>query len=342
MINSNEDNEATLLYNYYYVLNKAIRDINYEIKILISDRDFYIKQKLLIKIIIIRYLTEIKNIKKGFENWVNNSKKITLNIQKRKIARWITDRYKISSARNNWKKITNLLRNEMFLDKKNIILSLITINRTRLNILNRCFEIYKKNCLYYLENKFINWYSISRKLYKREDYLLEAMDNIEQRQLINDITIMGDINYKSLSINFISFLKKYVKKTLKEVLKQFYINFRIKIETSNEKNNLQMLISREEIKELKNILSKKAIELSAREKLMVVEIKSINQDISYSMICKNTSIFSEMINSLYNIYPKYRDVECFFICNGKKINEYQTLEKNGIKSGDNIILNIYD
>ena len=136
-------------------------------------------------------------------------------------------------------------------------------------------------------------------------------------------------------------LKKIIKKSLKEEFKKFYINALLKIEKSYD-NNLQMLISREEIKELKKILSKKAIELSATEKLMVVKIKSINQDISYSMICKNTSIFSEIVNSLYNIYPKYRDIGCFFICNGKKINEYQTIEKNGIKSGDNIILNIYD
>ena len=164
---------------------------------------------------------------------------------------------------------------------------------------------------------------------------------IEKRQLIYDITIIDDVNYKRIISKLISLLENiYTRKYLKKVFKKFFINA-LKIEKSKD-NNLQMLISREEIEELKKILSKKAIELSAREKLMVVKIKSINQDISYSMICKNTSVFSEIVNSLFNIYPKYRDVGCFFICNGKKINEYQTLEKNGIKSGDKIILNIYD
>lgn len=225
MINSNEDTEGTLLYKYYYDLNKKIRDINYEIKILKRDRDYYIKQKLLTKLIIITHLIDVKNIKKRFENWVNNSKKITLNIQKWKIARWITDRYKsykiFANASNNWKKISNLLINKMVLDRKNMILSL-TIDKKRLNILNRCLEIRKKNYLYYLENKFIQWHSISRKYYKREENLLEAMYNIEQRQLIYDITIIDDINYKILLIKFIYLVKNYIKKTLKRIKTTLY------------------------------------------------------------------------------------------------------------------------
>ncbi len=68
MINSNEDTEATLLYKYYYDLKKQIRNINNEIKILKRDRDYYIKQKLLTKLIIIRYLTDLKIIKKDLKN----------------------------------------------------------------------------------------------------------------------------------------------------------------------------------------------------------------------------------------------------------------------------------
>ena len=108
MINPNEDTERNLLYNYYYDLSYQIRDINNEINILTRDRDYYIEQKLLIKIIIIRYLAQIKHIKKRFEIWVNNSNLITLDINKRKIARWIKDKYRISNARNNWKKLFNL------------------------------------------------------------------------------------------------------------------------------------------------------------------------------------------------------------------------------------------
>ena len=78
MINTNIDIEGTILYNYYYDLNDHIKEINNKIKNLISQRDYCIKQKLLIKILIMRYFHEIRNrkmiIKKRLVHWLNSAK----------------------------------------------------------------------------------------------------------------------------------------------------------------------------------------------------------------------------------------------------------------------------
>ena len=58
-----------------------------------------------------------------------------------------------------------------------------------------------------------------------------------------------------------------------------------------------------------------------------------------SIICKNTDIFNKLVNILYNKYPMYRNSNNYFICNGKKMNEYQTLENNGIEDNAVIMLN---
>ena len=72
---------------------------------------------------------------------------------------------------------------------------------------------------------------------------------------------------------------------------------------------------------------------------MSVIFISTNQKINYSIICKNTDIFNILVSKLYEKYPEYKRPDNFFICNGKKVDEYQSLEKNGIEDSGVIILN---
>ena len=66
---------------------------------------------------------------------------------------------------------------------------------------------------------------------------------------------------------------------------------------------------------------------------------SSNQKLHHSVICKNTDEFYKIESQLYKKYPEYTENENFFILNGKKINRYKTLEQNGVKNNDIIILN---
>ena len=92
------------------------------------------------------------------------------------------------------------------------------------------------------------------------------------------------------------------------------------------------------IKELKEKLSRYPFELFPGEKMMTVNFCSMNQDITFSVICKNTDIFINLELQLYKDYPKYSETENYFTVRGVKINKYKSLEFNNIKNNDIILL----
>jgi len=98
----------------------------------------------------------------------------------------------------------------------------------------------------------------------------------------------------------------------------------------------------QEIKELKKKLSRFPFELNEGEELMVVNFKSVDQKLNYSMICKNTDIFNKIENKLYEDNEEYYDTPNYFTVNGTKIHKNKSLEWNKIKNNDIIMLNIID
>ena len=79
---------------------------------------------------------------------------------------------------------------------------------------------------------------------------------------------------------------------------------------------------------------------SNNEKLISIKFISINQDIDFTIVAKNTDVFSKIEKILYDNYPKYIDSENYFIVNGSKINTHRTLEQNKIKNNDIVTLEI--
>lgn len=94
-----------------------------------------------------------------------------------------------------------------------------------------------------------------------------------------------------------------------------------------------------EINDLKIKLSRFPFELNEGEKLMTINFISVNQEINYSIICKNTQRFNEIENKLYDVYPKYSENENYFIVRGQRVIKNKTLEENHIENNDVIILN---
>ena len=142
--------------------------------------------------------------------------------------------------------------------------------------------------------------------------------------------------------NKVKELEKFInteKEKNKEIIRE--LNDKIKeLEKVCNKDNIINLMEKiirkdEQIRELE---SKFPIVLSKDEKLMSVIFISTNHEIKQSIICKNTDIFNKLVNILYNKFPSYRKPDNFFICNGKRVNEYETLENNGIRDSSEIIL----
>ena len=107
-----------------------------------------------------------------------------------------------------------------------------------------------------------------------------------------------------------------------------------KIKLSQKKriqNRLKEL--EEEIK-----LFRKYYNFSDEEKLISIKIISIDQQINYNTIAKNSEIFSKIEFDLYNKYEKYKFNENYFLVGGRKINRNLNLKDNNIKTDDIITL----
>ena len=120
------------------------------------------------------------------------------------------------------------------------------------------------------------------------------------------------------------------QKELKDMINNMQkINFRT-VELMNmidQKNN--------ELKELKSFLP---FEIKKGEKLMNIIITSHDQKITCPILCKNTEIFNNIENLLYEKYPQYKEIDNFFIVNGNKINKNKNLEENKINNNEIITL----
>ena len=64
------------------------------------------------------------------------------------------------------------------------------------------------------------------------------------------------------------------------------------------------------------------------------------QDIqNFSLVCKNTDIFNQLEERVYNEFPKFKEFNTICKVNSRDNKRFKTLDENGIKSGD--IINIF-
>jgi len=109
----------------------------------------------------------------------------------------------------------------------------------------------------------------------------------------------------------------------------------IKNKSKNDPNLQKIIKLMEELSQLK---SKLPFELLENEKLMVIAFISEDENFHFSTICKNTEKFSRIENMIYNEYPCYDNDNNIFIADNKIINKHNSLENNGIKNNDIIIV----
>ena len=71
--------------------------------------------------------------------------------------------------------------------------------------------------------------------------------------------------------------------------------------------------------------------------------RSMDQQIFVSLPCSSKyTIFADLENKLYDIYPEYKKLNCYFLQSGKTINRFQTIDENKIKTEIPIIVAIYE
>ena len=82
------------------------------------------------------------------------------------------------------------------------------------------------------------------------------------------------------------------------------------------------------------------LELKEGEELLTIMFVSFDENLNYSLICKNTDSFNTVEKRLYSIFPEYYDnkIENCFYLKGNEIEKSKTLKENKIKYSDKIML----
>ena len=207
-------------------------------------------------------------------------------------------------------------------------------------IIEEDIKIDTKNKIY--ENKIDN--SFRNK--ELEELRLQLTNEKEKNKILEEKNKKYERDLKERGINK---GEEQLRKELDNEIKK-YNNLKKQIE---EEKTLRMTYGKEtkesyietiiekdkKIRELELKISRFPFILEEGEVLMSIIFISSDQNLHYSIICKNTDEFYKIESQLYKKYPEYTENENFFILNGKKINRYKTLEQNGVKNNDIIILN---
>ena len=144
----------------------------------------------------------------------------------------------------------------------------------------------------------------------------------------NDININENYKNKLIEIN----------ELLNNEIKELFNSLNIKEVEDNSNLEINIKELDNEIGKLKEQLSRYPLELSDGEKLISVIFTSSDENMYYSIICKNTQKFTELENKLYNDYPEYSGTYNYFMVNGNKVNKFKSLDENKIRNNDIIIL----
>ena len=119
----------------------------------------------------------------------------------------------------------------------------------------------------------------------------------------------------------------------------FQNNNNNQIISNNSNTYLEMNNLYKQINELNEKLKRYPFILEKGEKIMSVIFSSVDQNIHYSIVCKNTDKIHKLEEELYKEYPQFSETDNYFMCKGKVLNKFHTFESNNIKNGDVIVVN---
>lgn len=146
-------------------------------------------------------------------------------------------------------------------------------------------------------------------------------------------------------------LKK--KNELIEQQKLTINNLQNKIKNINsiEKGDIIISLKNELINKKNEIikLKEKMLDISSSSSLdnkggnvFAVNFISNDQKINYPIVCNDNTLISRLEEEIYNEYSEYKNYNTYLMVNGIVIKRFKTIKENGIKKGDQIIINLYE
>ena len=92
----------------------------------------------------------------------------------------------------------------------------------------------------------------------------------------------------------------------------------------------------------KDLKNQKPIKDNQMDNIMAIAFTSVDQKFIYALPCRNTDKFVRLEEKLYEQYPQYTEENTYFTFGGKTIKRFKTLQENGIKCSDVVLLNLYE
>ena len=74
------------------------------------------------------------------------------------------------------------------------------------------------------------------------------------------------------------------------------------------------------------------------DNIIAINFMSTSQNINFPIACKITDNFKDLEKKLYKDYPELKHKNLYFMVNGNIINRDETLENNGIKNRNAILI----
>ena len=140
-------------------------------------------------------------------------------------------------------------------------------------------------------------------------------------------------NFDAQNIKKLSFENKNLKDEIKKMKAK---------NNSDEMLKLYKKISdlNEQISKLNVKLNRFPFILEEGEEILSIIFTSVNQQINYSMACKNTDTVHKLEAELYKAYPELAEMNYDFIYKGDVVkNKFKKLKELNIKNGDIILIN---
>jgi len=164
-----------------------------------------------------------------------------------------------------------------------------------------------------------------------------------QRKIIS--VIVTDNYYKGNNTIILKEVKELkeklneANKTIEELKKENqdlkYEITKIKSEGMTQVNSLMEIIEKKD-KEIKQLKDKpNNINLDS---IKAIQILSSDNKIHFATSCIGTETFTEIEEKLFNRYPEYREYNHSYLCKGRVIQRFETINENGIYDGDIIIM----
>ena len=126
----------------------------------------------------------------------------------------------------------------------------------------------------------------------------------------------------------------------KEIQELKYQISMIKSEGMTQVNSLMEIIDKKDkqIKQLRDKPNNKNVNSVNFNDIKTVQFMSMDIIVNFAIACIGTETFSEVEEKLYKKYPEYRETDNRFMSKGIMIKRFKTINENGIKNGDIILL----